>query len=36
LLGALMGIQTDIDNACGTLEGEKLRLTRERVDRFLE
>ena len=36
LLESLMGIQADIDNACGTLEGEKLRLTRERVDRFLE
>jgi hypothetical protein len=36
LLEALVGIQTDIDNACGTLEGEKLRLTRERVDRILE
>jgi hypothetical protein len=36
LLESLMGIQPDIDNACGTLEGEKLRLTRERVDRILE
>ncbi|MEO6094685.1 MAG: hypothetical protein ABIW76_03050 [Fibrobacteria bacterium] len=36
LLESLKGIQADIDNACVTLEGEKLRLTRERVDRFLE
>lgn len=36
LLEALMGIQGDIDNACDTLEGGKLRLTRERVDRILE
>jgi hypothetical protein len=36
LLESLMGIQNDIDNACETLEGGKLRLTRERVDRILE
>jgi len=36
LLESLIGIQADIDNACDTLEGEKLRLTRERVERILE
>jgi hypothetical protein len=36
LLEALMGIQNDIDNACEALEGGKLRLTRERVDRILK
>lgn len=35
ILEALSGIQNDIDNACEMLEGGKLRLTRERVDRIL-
>jgi hypothetical protein len=36
LLELLTAIQADIDAACGVLEGEKMRLTRERVDRILE
>jgi hypothetical protein len=36
LLELLTGIQADIDAASGVLEGEKMRLTRERVDRILE
>ena len=36
ILEALSGIQNDIDNACEILEGGKLRLTRERVERILE
>jgi hypothetical protein len=35
LLELLTGIQTDIDKACGTLEGEKTRLIRDRVMRVL-
>ncbi len=36
LLDSLTAIQSDIENASGMLEGEKLRLTRERVSRILE
>ncbi|MDB5048175.1 MAG: hypothetical protein JWO30_1246 [Fibrobacteres bacterium] len=36
LLELLTVIQTDIEKASGILEGEKMRLTRERVDRILE
>jgi hypothetical protein len=36
LLELLTDIQMDIDKACETLEGEKSRLTRERVHRILE
>ncbi|HKP95710.1 MAG TPA: hypothetical protein VJ385_08130 [Fibrobacteria bacterium] len=36
LLEQLTAIQTDIDAASGVLEGEKMRLTRERVERILE
>lgn len=36
LLELLASIQADLDTAAGILEGEKLRLTRERVSRFAE
>jgi hypothetical protein len=36
LLELLVGIQADIDKACGSLEGEKMRLIRDRVMRVVD
>ncbi|MBW8887882.1 MAG: hypothetical protein JF616_09015 [Fibrobacteres bacterium] len=36
LLELLSGIQADIDKACGSLEGEKMRLIRDRVMRVVD